>query len=98
MTATDLDSQVNDEVTSEIETVVFNMKELEYISSAGIRSVLLALKKVKKNGGRMALTNRQPQIIKVFEIMAALPDLKLFANQKELDGYLDKIQAKVKDQ
>ncbi len=94
-TAPELDILIAKEPSSPFELMVLDMAKLDYISSAGIRSVLLALKKLKANGGKLALTNRQPQIVKVFEIMAALPDLKLFANQKELDSYLTKIQSQI---
>jgi len=33
--------------------------------------------------------NLQPQIKKVFEILNALPSLKVFASIQELDSYLD---------
>lgn len=93
-TASKLDETLQKELTEPIQLLVFDMKHLTYISSAGIRSILIALKKVKALGGKVALSNRQPPIVKVFEIMLALPDLKLFANQKELDSYLDKMQLK----
>lgn len=94
MTAPELDTLIKQELSSPFDLMILDMEKLDYISSVGIRSVLLALKALKVNGGKLALTNRQPQIVKVFEIMAALPDLKLFANQKELDSYLTRIQAK----
>lgn len=94
MTAPELDILIQKELSSPLRLMVLDMAKLDYISSVGIRSVLIALKKVKADDGRLALTNRQPQIVKVFEIMAALPDLKLFTNQRELDSYLTKIQNK----
>jgi hypothetical protein len=36
--------------------------------------------------------NLQPQIKKVFEILNALPSLKVFASIQELDNYLDAMQ------
>lgn len=93
--ANEFDIKLKNEFSKEIKLLIFDMKELSYISSAGIRSVILGLKQVKAQGGKMALANRQPQIVKVFEIMLSLPDLKIFANQKELDSYLDKMQKKM---
>jgi hypothetical protein len=40
------------------------------------------------------LTNRQPQIVKVFEIVKALPDLRVFETDEEMDGYLRTMQDK----
>ena len=36
--------------------------------------------------------NLQPQIQKVFDILKAIPTLKVFANIRELDQYLDLMQ------
>jgi hypothetical protein len=38
--------------------------------------------------------NLQPQIKKVFDILNALPSLKVFASIQELDGYLDAMQTR----
>ena len=46
----------------------------------------------------MALTNLQPQIRKVFDIIHALPSLNVFESVDELDRYLASIQCKVRDQ
>ena len=40
--------------------------------------------------------NRKPHIDKVFEILKALPDMAVFANDQELDDYLDTMQRKAK--
>lgn len=92
--ALELDASVQSEIDETIQVLILDMEKLEYISSAGIRSVLLALKKMKKQNGRLGLANRQPQIVKVFEIMASLPDLKVFSSEQELDAYLLKMQRK----
>ncbi len=96
LTCQQLDQRIEEELDKTVSLLVLDMEQLDYISSAGIRSVLLALKKVKCFGGKIALTKRQPQIVKVFEIMLSLPDLQVFSNQKELDKYLDIMQAKAK--
>ncbi|MGA3302732.1 MAG: STAS domain-containing protein [Methylovirgula sp.] len=48
--------------------MLLNFGELQYISSAGLRIVLLAAKKMKSAGGKMALCSLNPQIAEVFEI------------------------------
>jgi anti-anti-sigma factor len=75
---------------------VLDMKELDYISSAGLRIIFKAAKHSKTAGNRLAAANRKPHIDKVFEILKALPDMAVFANDNELDEYLDAMQAKVK--
>ena len=51
---------------------------------------------MKAANGRMVFTNLQPQIKKVFDILQAIPTLKVFANLQELDEYLDLMQKKVR--
>jgi anti-anti-sigma regulatory factor len=55
---------------------------------------------MKAAGGEFAMTNLQPQIRKVFEIIMALPSLNVFESVADLDRYLTGIQKKVlgKDQ
>ena len=40
--------------------------------------------------------NLQPPIQKVFDILKAIPSLKVFASIQELDRYLDLMQKKVR--
>ena len=77
---------------------VLDMKELDYISSAGLRVIFKAAKQAKMAGNRLAAANRKPHIDKVFEILKALPDMAVFANDQELDDYLESMQNKVKDE
>jgi len=75
---------------------VLDMKELDYISSAGLRVIFKAAKQAKNAGSRLAAANRKPHIDKVFEILKALPDMAVFADDNELDAYLDAMQKQVK--
>ena len=75
---------------------VLDMKELDYISSAGLRVIFKAAKQAKADGRSLAAANRKPHIDKVFEILKALPDMAVFADDQELDEYLDAMQAQVK--
>ena len=76
--------------------IVLDMRNLDYISSAGLRVIFKAAKAMKGAGRSLAVANRQPQIEKVFEILHALPDMAVFTNDEELDEYLDAMQAKVR--
>lgn len=70
------------------------------LTSAALRVVIAAQKAMKVAGGEFAMTNLQPQIRKVFEIIMALPSLNVFESVADLDRYLTGIQKKVlgKDQ
>ncbi len=75
---------------------VLDMKDLDYISSAGLRVIFKAAKQTRASGNKLAAANRKPHIDKVFEILKALPDMAVFANDEELDDYLEAMQNKVK--
>lgn len=48
--------------------VVVDMAQLNYISSAGLRSLLVAAKKARPAGGRIALSAMAPHIREVFDL------------------------------
>ena len=72
--------------------VLLDLKELSYISSMGIGSLLKIKKALEENKGKLMLSNLQPQIAKVFDIIKALPSEIIFRNVEEADAYLSKIQ------
>jgi anti-sigma B factor antagonist len=72
--------------------LVLDMAELNYLSSAGIRVILKTQKALKAVSGRLVFMNLQPQIKKVFDIINALPSMKLFKDLEEMDAYLDVMQ------
>ncbi|HEX6590924.1 MAG TPA: STAS domain-containing protein [Moraxellaceae bacterium] len=94
LTAPDCERELAAAVRPGMDMLVLDMKELSYISSAGLRVVFKAAKQAKAAGARFALANRQPQIVKVFEIVKALPDINIFRDDNELDDYLGAMQEK----
>jgi anti-anti-sigma factor len=95
-TAPDFESRLKDVVDKNFSLTVLDMEELDYISSAGLRVIFKAAKDVKGAGNRLAAANRKPHIEKVFEILKALPDMAVFANDEEMDEYLASMQEQVK--
>ncbi|MFP5213073.1 MAG: STAS domain-containing protein [Acidobacteriota bacterium] len=69
-----------------------DMKDVDFISSMGVRAVIKIKKSLALKGGKMVMSNLQPQIKKVFEIINALPSLTIFASIEELDEYLAVMQ------
>ena len=76
------------------DVIIFDMEYADYINSMGIRVLVKTKKAMKQRGGKIVFINLQPPIKKVFDILNALPSLKVFANIQELDGYLDAMQAR----
>ena len=94
-TAPQLEEHITAVRSRDPNALVLDLKELSYISSAGVRLIVATHKAMKAAGRSMALTNMQPQIRRVFEIIMALPSMNVFENEQELDRYLANIQKKV---
>jgi anti-anti-sigma factor len=77
--------------------LIFDMKDVSYVSSAGVGVVLLAEQSLKEHKGQVLMVNLQPQIKKVFDIVKALPVQQIFRSMEEMDEYLEEIQRKVKE-
>lgn len=75
--------------------LVLELGGLDYISSAGIRSIFKARKALSPRGGRVLVVDPQPQIQKVFDLVKAVPMNEIFSSTAEADAYLDAMQRKV---
>lgn len=96
-TYTILGTQVDALLADSPRMIIFDLKNVSYVSSAGVGVVLSAEKTLKASGGRVLMVQLQPQIRKVFEIVRALPSEQIFSSVAEMDEYLKEIQRKVKD-
>ena len=65
-TAPALDKTINEDIP-DTKNLVLNLKGLEYISSAGLRVLLGAQKKMQKIGS-MKVTNVREEVMEVFEM------------------------------
>ena len=92
-----LDSEVDKLAHLPVDVVVFDLADLEYISSAGLRSIFGVRKVMAERSGRIVLLNAQPQVQKVFEIVKAADLAAVFSSVHELDHYLDTMQRRVVD-
>jgi anti-anti-sigma factor len=80
---------------SAVKVVVLDLTGLEYITSAGLRSVFRAQKVMHARSGKAVLLNPQPQVQKVLDIVKAAELGAVFRSVRELDSYLDAMQKKV---
>ena len=90
------ENEINQILAASPNLIALDLKRLDYISSAGIRVILNTQKELKKKDGKIVFMKLQPQIKKVFEIINAIPSMKIFSSIQDLDEYLDTIQKKVK--
>ena len=82
---------------SKVDVVVFDLEGLEYISSAGLRTIFRVQKLMAERSGKALLVNPTPQVRKVLEIVKAVDLAAVFASNEELDAYLDVIQRRIMD-
>ncbi|MDD1715548.1 MAG: STAS domain-containing protein [Methanolinea sp.] len=62
------ESHLNRLIDGGSRNIIIDCSDLVYISSAGLRVLLAALKRLKQCGGRLSLASLQPETRKVFEI------------------------------
>ena len=70
-TAPNLETEING-LSEETKELVFDMSELEYISSAGVRVLLGAYKKMNSNQGIMRIEKANDMVREVFEMTGLL--------------------------
>ncbi len=96
-TAPELQQSIDAEINDSVSTTILDFKDLDFLSSAGLRVIFKTKKLMNNSGGKFLLVNLQPQIKKVFEIIKALDGMNVFKDQDEMDEYLTAMQNKVKD-
>ena len=70
--------------------LVFDLGQVEYISSAGLRVLLRTAKKLKQAGGRLALCNMNDHVQEVLDLSGLTP---LFTCCNSLDDAVSKVSA-----
>jgi len=88
-TAPELDRQLTACLAGPVNDLVFDLADLKFISSAGLRIFQVARKQmVARGGGRASFINMQPQVQEVFAIIQSLPGIGVFKDLEALDRYL----------
>jgi len=87
-TAPELERQLAPVLAGETKAIVFDLAQLKFISSAGLRVFSTTRKLLKERGGQASFIHLQPQIQEVFDIIKALPGVAVFKDVAEMDRYL----------
>jgi len=97
-TAPELDEVLNGVLTNTMITrLTFDLGQLVYLSSAGVRCFVRARKAIEPRGGSVVIVKPQPAVRKVLDIVKAIPPGGVFESVAELDAYLDHMQRKVRE-
>jgi len=78
-------------------TLVFDLAQLDYLSSMGLRVLMKTTRAMASIGGKCLLTRLQPPIRAVIDIANALPAQNIFASVEEADRYLDAMQRQARE-
>jgi len=93
-TSPELEKRLQGVLSKEVRAVRFDMSQLDYISSMGIRVLFKTFKALRQKKAMFLMADLQPQIKKVLEIAQALPPETVFASVQEADAYFDAMQRK----
>ena len=74
-TAPQLESEIKDEISG-ITDLVIDLKEVAYVSSAGLR-VLLSAQKVMNRQGNMVIKNVNEEVMEIFEVTGFIDILNI---------------------
>ena len=67
-TSPELDKLITERLQSGANNLIFDLSNLQYISSAGLRVLAVALKQVSANSGRIALCGLREPVKMVFDV------------------------------
>ena len=97
-TSLDLEAALEDPLDAGTRLLLFDLRALNYISSAGVRVLVKARRTLRDRDGEVSLAHLQPAVRKVFDIIKLIPPNQIFASVEELDEYLDQIQRRVRQE
>ena len=69
-------------------SMLLDLSELEYVSSAGLRVMLVAAKRVQQRGGKLALYGLNGNVREVFDISGFTAVFKIFDDEPGATGFL----------
>lgn len=76
-------SQITNLIEQGARKILLDLKELVYISSAGLRVLLIAAKQLKEHGGELRISNLNNMVQDVFEISGFSKIFNVFNDEAE---------------
>ena len=83
LTASDLSKVLMNQITDGHANLVVDLIGVEFMSSAGLRTLLGAVKEARSNGGDLRITSTNPGIDKVLKMSGFHNIAKVFPSQAE---------------
>jgi anti-anti-sigma factor len=79
----DLEKKIFDLIDRKIIHILVDCSRLDYVSSSGLRILLMALKKISSSKGRFVLSNLQENIAEIFEISGFTSIFEIYPGREE---------------
>jgi anti-anti-sigma factor len=80
-TSAGFEKQVREVLASGTKALLMDFSQLDYMSSAGLRVVLLAAKRLQAGGGKLVICGLKDSIAEVFRISGFLAALNVVADR-----------------
>ncbi|MCX5806383.1 MAG: STAS domain-containing protein [Proteobacteria bacterium] len=81
VTAPEFEKNMSDLIAKGENNLIVNFADLEYISSAGLRSILATAKKLKAEGGKMLFAGLRGPVEEVFKISGFYSIFSIFDSE-----------------
>ncbi len=89
VSAVDADKEFSKVLDGDKDKLLINLRALDYISSAGLRVLLVVAKRMQQKGGKVALCCMVDNVKEVFEISGFSSIFKIFDSQEECAAFLN---------
>jgi anti-anti-sigma factor len=83
MTAGQLGDSLSTTIEQGNDKIVLDLGGVEYMSSAGLREIVSALKLLKKASGDLRVAQPMPRVVEIFEMAGLDSILRVFATKQE---------------
>jgi anti-anti-sigma factor len=88
-TAEPLYVQIVEAEGSGLKSLTLNLAGVDFVSSAGLRTVIKLTRFCNGQGAVFAVSSMQPGVAKIFDIAKALPETAVFVDDAEADAYFE---------
>ena len=79
----DLEAMVMNYINDGQNFILFNLKDVEYMSSSGLRVLISTMRKLKEVNGEIRLSNMSQSVKKILKIVNLENMFNIYPNEKE---------------
>jgi anti-anti-sigma factor len=88
-TVSKFDNYVNTNITDNDHYVILDVSELEYLSSAGLRSMIILMKKLSAQNSKLIIYSPQEFVLRVLNVSGFAQLIHIAHNDEELQSLLE---------